>query len=103
MQIEARKIATAPREPTQDTKIFSFNWRFERRETQGHGRRPGDRVGTSGTRYRAEHAISQTVRPGQQAEQNKHHDLRKPGDGIQKTTTELCARVCLLPTTRPAE
>ena len=42
----------------------------------------------------AEQAVGQPMRPGQQAEQHEHHDLRQPGDGVEENHDGVvCARL----------
>ena len=63
---------------------FSRKLKLERREAQEHRGRPRDQHQDNATAMAPEQAVGETSWPGQQAEQNEHHDLRQPGNGVEK-------------------
>ena len=77
-------MPTAPRRPTQEMNSYLAPLEIERRQAQEHRHRPRDQHQDQRYRHRPEQTVGQPVRPGQQAEQHEHHDLRQPGNGIEK-------------------
>ena len=63
---------------------FSRHWNLNGARHRNTATGRAISISTSATDDRAEQAVGQPMRPGQQAEQHEHHDLRQPGDGIEK-------------------
>ena len=56
----------------------------ERREAEEHRGRPRDQHQHQRHRERRQQPLRQPLRPGQQAEQHEHRDLREPGRGVEE-------------------
>ena len=81
--IDARKMPTAPRSPTQEMNAFS---RHEKRNGARHRNTASGRAKNISVAATASAGpmLEQTLGPREQAEQHEHDDLRQPGGGIEE-------------------
>ena len=92
--IEARKMPTAPRRPTQEMNSLLTPLKIERCQTQEYRGRPRDQHQHHRHRDGADRLSASRCWPRQQAEQHEHHDLRQPGHGVEKHDHGI-VRACL--------
>ncbi len=77
-------MPTAPRRPTQEMNSFSRLAEPERPEAEEHRGRPRDEHQRERDRQRRQDGLRQAARPGQQAKDHEHADLREPGRGVEE-------------------
>ena len=75
---------TAPRRPTQEMNSFSRHWKRNGARHRNTAAGRAISISTSATASAGQSCCGSRSRPGQQAEQHEHHDLRQPGDGVEE-------------------